>query len=442
MSRDLDIELEDRLLGRLRELDRIDVPAYSALRNRAVRHRSSVPSLAVVAAAIVLVVFGAVLGNSLLERRASDEPAWTVGSAGPPGRTIASPATASAWDVVYAVSRQSGAAWTTLVYRLDRAAPNPVLLAAVPESSAPPAVFASPRGAIYVFASERSYLFRLPARFQGPNLPLYASGSEGPRIAAVSMHFVGERAFASTATEIIEFTDSADLARFPSIRAVANLGGEILSELVDRRLLVGSLAASREMSIYALALDGRSERIAVVPDAIGPIAAPAGSTVILSRYLRPTVEDRTGISTIVNLDLVTLKETFSQHVGTPNNFSFAATHTAPGYVFTDPKAFFSVGDFAGSVVFGARGSAGSNWGREALTRGALPILDPKRSWSPDDAYVAFVTGAEYAGPGSYEITPAVAGAHGLALYTKDKRRIREIAPLPGARITVAGWVGR
>lgn len=433
-----EIELENRLRRRLRELDRIDLPAYSALRDRAAHHRSSAPSFAIVAATVVLVVFGAVLSNSLRERP-SEESAGTAAMAGPPGRTVKAPPTASAWDLVYAVSRQNGAAWTTSLYRLDPAAPNPVLLATVPASSAPPAVFASPRGAIYAFTPERSYVFRLPARFQGPNLPLYAPGSEGPRIAAVSMHFVGERAFATTATEVIEFTDSTDLARFPSTRAIANIGGEILGELVDGRLLIGSLAVSREMSIYALALDGRSERITVVPDAIGPIAAPPGSSVVLLRYLRPT-EDTTGLTTIVNLDLVTGKETFSQRVGSPNNFSFAAIHTALGYVMTDPKAFFAAGDYAGYVELAARGRAVGNG---ALTRHALPILDPKRSWSPDDAHLAFVTGADYAGRVvSNEVTPAVPGAQGLALYAKDQRRILEIAPLPGASMTVAGWAAR
>jgi hypothetical protein len=439
MSRDPEFDVEDRLARRLRELDRIDVPDYSALRDHALHRRSSRLAFPVVAAVVVLVVFGVVLGNTLRDRRAPDEAAWSVATAGGPERTVKAPQTASAGALVYAVSRQSGVAWSTSVYRLDPAAPNPVLLATLAASSRLPAVFTSPQGAIYAFAAEHSYVVRLPARFQGPDLPLLSAGREGPPIAAVSMRFVGERAFASTATEIIEFIDSADIARYPSTRTVANIGGTILGELADGRLLISSLTPSREMRLYAVALDGRSELIAVVQDAVGPIAAPAGSTVVLLRYLRPA-EPKTGVSTIVNLDLATGRETFSQPVGPPNNFGFAATHTAPGYVFTDPKAFFAAGDSAGYVLLGARGSAGPNWENEALTRHALPILDAEQSWSPDDAYLAFVTGAEYAGSGSWAITPAVPGAQGLALYTKDKRRISEIAPLPGARLTVVGWL--
>src|SRR6266508_4410214 len=85
----------------------------------------------------------------------------------------------------------SRAAWTTSVYRRDLSAPAAVLLATAPASSTPPAVFASPRGTIYAFTRDRTHVIRLPARFQGPDLPLLAPGSEGPPIAANSMHFVG-----------------------------------------------------------------------------------------------------------------------------------------------------------------------------------------------------------------------------------------------------------
>lgn len=148
---------------------------------------------------------------------------------------------------------------------------------------------------------------------------------------------------------------------------MANIGGEILGELADGRLLIASLAPLRAMTLYAVALDGRTERIAEVADAIGPVAAPAGSAAVLSRYLRP-YEDRTGVSTIINFDLETRRQTFSQPVGVPNNLSFAATHVQVEYVFTDPKAFFAAGDHPGYVVLGARGGAGANWDVVRLRR--------------------------------------------------------------------------
>ena len=136
-------------------------------------------------------------------------------------------------------------------------------------------------------------------------------------------------------------------------------------------------------------------------------------------------------------------ETFNQPVGTLNNFTFAAAHTSVGYSFTDPKAFFACCEYAGLVSFGARGVAGANWSSDALTRHRFPVLDPRLSWSPDDRYIAFATGANYVIAGvSYEVSPATPTAMGLAVYARGQDRVFEVEPQTDSSMSVAGWIAR
>jgi hypothetical protein len=69
MNGESDVEVEDVLRARLRTLDRIAITPYSALRGRAVRRPSSPGAFVLAAAAIVLIVLGAVVGERLRESR-------------------------------------------------------------------------------------------------------------------------------------------------------------------------------------------------------------------------------------------------------------------------------------------------------------------------------------------------------------------------------------
>lgn len=397
------------------------------------------------------VVLGLVAGDQLRERLvpagASPLPLPSAVSPGPaivdPGRAglfVKPPPSAASWDLIYSVSRTSAAGWTTDIYRIDPSAPVPRLTAVVQRSSKPPAIFAAPNGSIYAFGPERSQVFRLPGRFQGPGLPVLSAGSEGPPLDAISMHFVGDRAFVTTSVATFALVDSDDLARFPALNKIADAGGELLGELQDGRLLLASTDdGAGQVTVRAVRTDGQIQELLVVPGGRGPSAAPTGTVVFTVRDDPPG--PNRGMVAVVGWDLRTAQEVSTQLVGSPNNLSVAMTHRAPGYLFTDPKAFFASGEYAGLVPIGARGAAGGNWDGEA-TRGRLPMLDVKLSWSPDDAYIAFSTGTQHAVAIPNEFAPRPATAEGLALYGSDKRRILELDPEAGAVVRVAGWAAR
>lgn len=427
--------LEDRLRT---ELGGVAVPPrerWYRAREGSYRPSAALRSLAAFAAVLLVVATAVIAGTLLRERRVPD---GNAANPPPPAIAIKAPPIAGTSHLVYAISTRDGQRWGTQVYRLDPQRPVPVLLATLAAQTTPPAVFVSPTGSIYAFGAEPSYVVRLPARFQGSGLPLLAPGAPGPARDVRSMQFAGGRTFATTPSELIELIDPPDLAQFPSVRVVAPVGGEILGELEDGRLLLASHALSREMTFNAVRPDGVFERLASVTGALGPVAA-TGHQVLVLRNLRPN-EDRAGVTTIVNVDLETAAERSSQPVGDPTYLSFAGMRQRAGYVFTDPKAFFAGGEYDGLVPLGARGAAGRSWDHQELTRHRLPMLDTRQSWSPDDRYLAFRTGEDFR-RASGEREPLTPAAQGLALYGADHRRIFEVTPIPGAVTAIVGWIG-
>jgi hypothetical protein len=79
-----DVDVEDRLRARLRELDGVAVAPYAALRERAGRPRASSRGFALAAVAVVLVIFGAIVGDRLRESRSfnAGSPAAANGDCG------------------------------------------------------------------------------------------------------------------------------------------------------------------------------------------------------------------------------------------------------------------------------------------------------------------------------------------------------------------------
>jgi len=78
MNGEHDFDMEDRLRARLRELDGVAVAPYAVLRQRGRRPRGSTRALAVGAAAVVLIIFGAIAGDRL---RAAQSLIGTSGQA-------------------------------------------------------------------------------------------------------------------------------------------------------------------------------------------------------------------------------------------------------------------------------------------------------------------------------------------------------------------------
>lgn len=79
-----DVDVEDRLRARLRELDGVAVAPYAALRERAGRPRRSSRGFALAAGAVVLVILGAIVGDRLRESRSfnAGSPAAANGDCG------------------------------------------------------------------------------------------------------------------------------------------------------------------------------------------------------------------------------------------------------------------------------------------------------------------------------------------------------------------------
>lgn len=351
-----------------------------------------------------------------------------------PGRAalaLKAPAGAGAgWDLVYALSRRdTQSRWDTTIIRVDTRSGSTLEVGRIRGSSATPSVYVAPSGAVYAFDREQGYRFIATPGAPG-GWSLTDTMENRGLDPVISMHFSGSRAYAANEDKLF------DVSSFAAVRTIATVGGQILGELEDGRLLVASKdERGHRLVVRAVALDGRVLDLFTVPGGTGPAAGSTGTTVFTLREYDP------GGVAIVGWDIRTANEISTQPVGTPNNLTFAVAHRAPGYLFTDPKAFFASGDYAGLVPLGARGAGGPNWGSDTLPRHRLPMFDTKLSWSPDDAYIAFSTAAQHAGV-TNEVAPRTPAAEGVALYGTDKRAVFEAAPERGAVVRLAGWIAR
>ncbi|CAN5239810.1 hypothetical protein BH18CHL2_BH18CHL2_10730 [soil metagenome] len=197
---------------------------------------------------------------------------------------------------------------------------------------------------------------------------------------------------------------------------LAAIGGDLLGRLPDGRLVLAALSQPREtMVVSAVTLDGSVEELGRIPRALGHASLqplPPGPSVLVLRTVAPG-EPGGRVVAALNFERGELLDL--QVIGQDGTY---AAHDGD-FVFAQPLDRGLA--CRGSRCFGP------------LPEGRSAVLDAGRSWSPDDAFLAFRTTRR-------------GGRHdGLLVYRSHGELALDLEVFlldPEPRTTVSGWVRR
>ncbi len=228
----------------------------------------------------------------------------------------------------------------------------------------------------------------------------------------------------------------SQITRVGEFRRDPPFGGELLGVTPDGSVVVASLAhdvrlVGSSVTFRLLEPNGGTRTLVEAMGALGPAALQPGSNGPRILFVRRATMPLDG-DMVAAVDLQGHYTDLAQLGSWPN--TFAALHQSPGFDMTSLEAFREQAAHGDGHLLNSPPGTTHAAARPVLPVGLFALLDPTRSWAPDDRSFAAVTTAKLDADGR----PAF---YGLALFRTDGNVVAQLRPPAPLVPTTTGDAG-